>query len=449
MTSILISGMGIVSALGNNVEENLRSLQSKKSGIAPLRYLRTSHTEFPVGEVKMTNEEMMSLLNIPENKPTTRTSLMGMLAVREALQNAGLFNLLRHCGLDQQSLEKQRVSVFSEMIEKRIALISGTTVGGMDKSERFYLDFFDNDTKNAYISTHDCGSCTEMIADYFGIFSQVDTISTACSSAANAIILGAELLKSGRADLVVAGGSECLTKFHLNGFNSLMILDRQPCRPFDATRAGINLGEGAAYLVMEKATFGSPTEGKVLKEGKCPTIFTKGNKKPLCRLSGYANTCDAYHQTASSPDGEGAYLAMKKALEMAELTPDQIDYINAHGTGTDNNDLSEGTAIVRLFGEKIPPISSTKSFTGHTTSAAGSVESVISILALQHNFIPVNLNFSEKMPELPFIPYIDMRCETLSNLKSHNPISQIQIRNVLCNSFGFGGNDSSLIFSMI
>ena len=457
MTSILISGMGIVSALGNNVEENLRSLQSKKSGIAPLRYLRTSHTEFPVGEVKMTDEEMMSLLNIPENKPTTRTSLMGMLAVREALQNAGILNPSK--GKD----------CFPSLDGMRVAFISGTTVGGMDKSERFYLDFFDSDTKNAYISTHDCGSCTEMIADYFGIFSQVDTISTACSSAANAIILGAELLKSGRADIVVAGGSECLTKFHLNGFNSLMILDREPCRPFDATRAGINLGEGAAYLVIEsapQAPFGSRTGGKATKDGKCSAIFTKGNKKPLCRLSGYANTCDAYHQTASSPDGEGAYLAMKKALEMAELTPDQIDYINAHGTGTDNNDLSEGTAIVRLFGEKIPPVSSTKSFTGHTTSAAGSVESVIPILALQHNFIPVNLNFSEKMPELPFIPYIDvgfseMRYETLDmrcekkdylkshNPKSHNPISHIQIRNVLCNSFGFGGNDSSLIFSMI
>ena len=406
--------MGIVSALGNNVGETLAALQAQKSGIAPLRYLRTSHSQFPVGEVKMTDEEMIQLLKITEYEPTTRTSLMGMLALREALQHAKL----RYATGRKSQIENRK---------PRIAFINGTTVGGMDKSEQFYLDFLENDTKNVYISTHDCGACTEMIADYFGIFSQVDTISTACSSAANAIILGAELLKSGRADMVVAGGSECITKFHLNGFNALMILDREPCRPFDATRAGLNLGEGAAYLVMVR-------EDKRYETCDC--------RISQIALSGYANTCDAYHQTASSPDGEGAYLAMKKALENAQLTPEQIDYINAHGTGTTNNDVSEGTAIVRLFGEKIPPVSSTKSFTGHTTSAAGSVEAIISILALQHNFIPANLNFSEKMPELPFVPYSDMRGEIGDKQQS-----QIELKHVLSNSFGFGGNDTSLLFS--
>jgi len=203
-----------------------------------------------------------------------------------------------------------------------------------------------------------------------------------------------------------------------------MILDRESCRPFDATRAGLNLGEGAAYVVMETM---ENFNGRLQNN---PSIAA------LCQLSGYANTCDAYHQTASSPDGEGAYLAMKKALENASLTPGQIGYINAHGTGTTNNDLSEGMAIVRLFGEKIPPVSSTKSFTGHTTSAAGSVEAVISILALLHNFIPSNLNFSEKMPELPFSPAI-----------REHPKSPLQ--HILSNSFGFGGNDTSLIFSKI
>ncbi|MCL2132367.1 MAG: beta-ketoacyl-[acyl-carrier-protein] synthase family protein [Lentimicrobiaceae bacterium] len=419
MNDILITGMGIVSALGNNVEENLRSLRENRSGIAPLRYLQTSHTEFPVGEVKMTNEEMISLLQIPENEPITRTSLMGMLAVREAL---------RHCGLDPQSPDFIKITSQIRDDGIKIAFVSGTTVGGMDKSEQFYLDFLENDTKNAYIATHDCGACTEMIADYFGIFSQVDTISTACSSAANAIVLGAELLKSGRADVVVAGGSECITKFHLNGFNTLMILDREPCRPFDATRAGLNLGEGAAYVVMEKAPLNLPKGGKL----------ETNKRKILCKLAGYANTCDAFHQTASSPNGEGAYLAMKKAIENAQLSPEQIDYINAHGTGTANNDLSEGTAILRIFGEKIPPFSSTKAFTGHTTSAAGGVEAVISILALQHNFIPANLNFSQKMSEFSFVPVTD------SNNHIHS-----ELHHVLTNSFGFGGNDTCLIFSKI
>ena len=401
MKKIVISGMGIVSALGKNVAENLQSLREKRSGIAPLYYLKTSHTEFPVGEIKMSNEEMICALNLSENEPTTRTSLMGMLAVREALFHGKLY---------PQS---------SEMTGKTIAFVSGNTVGGMDKSEQFYLDYLENDTKNAYISTHDCGACTEMIADYFGIFSTVDTIATACSSAANAILFGAELLKNGRADIVVAGGSECIAKFHLNGFNTLKILDTAQCRPFDAGRSGINLGEGSAYVIME-------TEDSAKKR----------QVEPLCQLSGYANTCDAFHQTASSQNGEGAFLAMKKALESAGMQPYEIDYINAHGTGTDNNDASEGNAIMRLFGDKIPPVSSTKPFTGHTTSAAGSVEAVISILALQHNFIPVNLNFSEQMPELSFAPVTD-------------PKPAKPIRHILSNSFGFGGNDTSLIFSKI
>jgi 3-oxoacyl-[acyl-carrier-protein] synthase-1 len=257
-----------------------------------------------------------------------------------------------------------------------------------------------------------------MIADHFGLFSMVDTISTACSSAANALMLGARLIRDGRADVVVAGGSECLTKFHLNGFHTLMILDREPCKPFDAARAGLNLGEGAAYLVLESEA-------------------SAGKRKaaPLCCLSGYGNACDAYHQTASSPEGEGAYLSMIRALASAALSPADISYINAHGTATENNDLSEGIAIQRVFGERIPPVSSTKAFTGHTTSAAGGVEAVISLLALQHNFIPVNLRFSSPMKDLSFVPATE-----------ETPLGG-PLRHILSNSFGFGGNDTSLIFS--
>lgn len=402
---IIISGMGIISAMGNGVAENLYALRNNHSGIAPLHYLKTAHREFPVGEVKLTDEEMMFLLQIPENKPMTRTSLMGIIAVKEALKSANI---------DCQS---------------KITFINGTTVGGMDKSEQFYTDFLENNKKNAYISTHDCGACTEIIADYFGVFSQVSTVSTACSSAANAILFGAELLKSGRADIVVAGGAECLTKFHLNGFNTLMILDKEPCRPFDHNHAGLNLGEGAAYLVMEKA------------ENICKNTLNISKTKSLCELSGYANTCDAFHQTATSPHGEGAFLAMTAALKNANLQPSDIDYINAHGTGTPNNDLTEGIAIERVFGTNIPHVSSTKAFTGHTTSAAGSIEAVISILSLQNNFIPNNLNFKDKIQELSFKPF--NACNLELDMQS------VEFQHVLSNSFGFGGNDTCLLFSKI
>jgi 3-oxoacyl-(acyl-carrier-protein) synthase len=225
------------------------------------------------------------------------------------------------------------------------------------------------------------------------------------------------MIRCGEADIVVVGGSECITKFHLNGFNSLMILDTKPCRPFDATRNGLNLGEGAAYLVLE-------SEESAKRRGA----------KAQALLSGYGNACDAFHQTASSPEGEGAYLAMKKALEMAEIQPSDIDYINAHGTGTPNNDTSESQAMIRLFDGKVPPVSSTKPFTGHTTSASGSIEAVFCILALQHGFLPVNLNWSQPM-ENGIVPVSQPTRKAL--------------KHVLCNAFGFGGNDSSLLLSSV
>jgi len=397
---IFVTGMGIITGLGIGKKDTLNALLQEKSGIGEVCYLQTVHKNLPVGEVQLTNEKMAQLLGIEEEKIYTRTALMGRIALKEALQEADIQNNR----------------------PKRIAFISGTTVGGMDRSEQYYKDFLSNDTKNPYIEAHDCGATTNLIAnEYNGVFDVMTTISTACSSAANAVILGANLIKTGRVDAAVVGGSECLTKFHVNGFNTLMISDKQPCRPFDKTRAGINLGEGAAYLVIESE-----------KSAKERGI------SPICRLSGYANTCDAFHQTASSPNGEGAFLAMRKALIQSGLQPNDIDYINAHGTGTENNDETEGIAIMRVFGENIPAVSSTKSFTGHPTSAAGSVESVISILALQHNFIPVNLNFSEKIDEISFTPNIDAKIK-INNTLQH----------VLTNSFGFGGNDSCLIFSKL
>ena len=390
---ILITGCGVVSAIGRGKAETLDALLNNRSGVGPLVYLKTEHKEFPVGEVKMSENEMRKYLNISDNAITTRTALMGMIALDEALKEA---------------------KITSEMLHD-VGFISGTTVGGMDMSEQYYLDYISSDAHKEYIAVHDCGSCSDMTADHFGKFAFATTLSTACSSAANAIILGANMIRCGEADIVVVGGSECITKFHLNGFNSLMILDTKPCRPFDATRAGLNLGEGAAYLVLE-------TESSAKKRGV----------KAQAILSGYGNACDAFHQTASSPDGEGAYRAMKEALELADIQPDRIDYINAHGTGTPNNDLSESQAVRRLFGENIPPMSSTKQFTGHTTSASGSIEAVFCILALQNGFLPVNLNWSTPMED-GIIPV-------------HQSVKK-ELKHILCNAFGFGGNDSSLLIS--
>lgn len=393
---IFVTGMGIVSGIGVGVDETLASLKHKKTGVGTLKYLNTVH-DIPCAEVKLSDEQMKKMLNLNDSFAVTRTSLMSILAVREAIAQASL-------KLDGKY---------------RVAFINGITVGGMDKSELFYLDYLENDSKNEYIEIHDCGALTECVADYFGGFSYVATPSTACSSGANAFILGANLINAGIIDIAIVGGSECLTKFHLNGFNSLMILDSELCRPFDATRAGLNLGEGAAFLVLESS--------KLIAERKV---------KPLCELTGYGNACDAFHQTASSPDGKGAVLAMQMALKMSGLNPSDIDYINAHGTGTPNNDESEGQAIVTVFGQKPPYVSSSKSLTGHTTSAAGGVEAVVSILAMNNSFVPANFNFKNQMESLPFTPVQDI-------------IEGLELKHILSNSFGFGGNNSSLIFSKI
>jgi len=269
------------------------------------------------------------------------------------------------------------------------------------------------------VINHECGSVTELVARHLGIHHYVSTISTACSSSANAIAFGARLIKHNVLDVVVAGGTDALTKFTLNGFNTLMILDRQFCKPFDEERMGLNLGEGAGYLVLVSDKVAASLQN---------TLSAK--------LSGYQNANDAYHQTASSPDGIGSFLAMTGALSRSGLQPSDIDYINLHGTGTQNNDLAEGTAIKRLFTAPYPKMSSTKSYTGHTLGASGGIEAVLSVLSIKHGIVYPNLRFKTPMLDLDLIPQT-------SFLKSQ------EIQHVLSNSFGFGGNCTSLIFSKV
>ena len=397
MSRICITGSGVVSAIGLDKREALASLRAGRSGIAPVRLLQTADRSFLVGEVPLSNAGMQARLGMPEDEPVSRTSLMGMLALEEALAEAGLRR--EDC--------------------RDIPLISGTTVGGMDRTEQYYRDFLGADrSHDVYIALHDCGASTEAVAAHFGGFRFSTTLSTACSSAANAVMLGANLLEAGLAQIVAVGGSESLSDFHLNGFNSLMIVDREPCRPFDRSRAGLNLGEGAAFLILE-------TKASAEKRGV----------RPVAWLSGYGNACDAFHQTASSENGEGPYRAMRQALAQADVRPEEISYINAHGTGTQNNDASESAAIRRIFGEAYPPVSSTKAFTGHTTSASGSIEAVFCLLAMRHGFIPANLNWHE--PDAACIrPVTECR-------------DGVRLNHVLCNAFGFGGNDSSLLFTSI
>lgn len=393
---VAITGMGIISSIGNSVEENYNALLNSQAGITAIENIATLHADsIKVGEIKMTNQQLIDELQLGNDNNFSRTAMLGTFAAKQAIQNAGI----------------------TAINEYRTGLISATSVGGMDMSERYYHEYFENPEVVKYISSHNAGDNTEKIASELGLEGFVTTISTACSSAANAIMLGARMIKSGKLDRVIVGGTDALSKFTINGFKTLMILSDGYNKPFDNDRKGLNLGEAAAFLVLE-------SEELVQKE----------NKKVLARISGYANANDAFHQTASSENGDGAFLAMEKAFKIANLKPENIDYINVHGTATPNNDLSEGRAIVRLFGEdSVPDFSSTKAFTGHTLAAAAAIEAVYSVLAIQNNVVFPNLNFKTPMNEFNMVPQTTLKHAT--------------IEHVLSNSFGFGGNCSTLIFS--
>lgn len=391
---IYVTGIGVISGIGLNVKENLDSLKSGKHGMGSVTLFPTT-LNVPVSEVKYSNSELKDILRLPAKNTYSRTTLLGMVAAKEALQTSGIDD----------------VKVF------RTGFISSTSVGGMDLSERYYADFKRDpqQTDVQLFAQHDCGDSTQRIAEYLGITEFITTISTACSSAANAVILGARMIRNGLLDAVVVGGVDSLCKFTLNGFNSLMILDREHCRPFDKSRAGLNLGEGAGYIVLQNSY----------------SLYSN----PYCLLTGYANANDAYHQTATSPDGNGPYECMRQSIEMAGLNPSDISYINVHGTGTPNNDISEGKAIERLFSE-IPPFSSVKAFIGHTLGAAEGIEAVLSVLSAANGIMYPNLNFKNSIEETNLIPATEYR-------------QGLPLKHILSNSFGFGGSDSSLLFSSI
>lgn len=395
---VYIAGLGVISAIGNNVAGHLAAFKNEAAGMGDITLFESIYRgKLPVAEVKLTNDELAQRTGMPAG--ASRTTLLSLMAAREALNNAAIPNL---AGL-------------------RSGFVSANTVGGMDKSEDFFIDFLADNRKGKLknVFDHECGSMTEAVAIELGLTGYMTTLSTACSSSANAIFYGARLIKNGLLDVVVAGGTDALTKFTLNGFNTLMILDKNKCKPFDQHREGLNLGEGAGYVVLVSEKVAQALD-----------------KEPCAELSGYCNANDAYHQTASSPDGVGSYMAMQGALKKAGLQKEDINYINLHGTGTPNNDSAEGTAIKRLFHPHYPPMSSTKSFTGHTLGASGGVEAVFAVLAVKEGIIYPNLRFQTQMEELPFAP------ETRF-------LTGQQLSHVMSNSFGFGGNCTSLIFSKV
>jgi 3-oxoacyl-(acyl-carrier-protein) synthase len=390
---VFVTGLGVISALGETVDLNRIALKEGKCGIGSLELFASRYSNrLPFGEIKIENQVLREKLKVRE-AGVTRTSLLALHAMEEALNDS--------------KLSRTQISSFDT------ALIGANTVGGMCLTDELYRDANRKNEGSEFVNSYDSGSINVYLQSRYGINGIINTINTACSSSANSIMYGARLIKNGYAKRAIVGGTDSLAKFTINGFNSLHILAPEFCRPFDKNRQGLNLGEGAAFLVLE-------SEEEI------------SGKKVYAELTGYGNSNDAFHPSSLSENGEGPYLAMKEALEMSKLPSSQIGFINAHGTGTENNDEVESRAMIRLFGQA-PAFASTKSNTGHTLGASGSIEAVYSILNLVYQEVYPSLNFKEPIPGIGLVPV--------------EAYKKTPLEHVMSNSFGFGGNCSSLIFS--
>lgn len=399
MKHIYVSGLGVVSAAGRDVCSNVASMKCGQSSLSPVLRFHTA-VKVPVGEIPDTDIDLKAELGICADGIMSRTALLGLKAVREAVED---------CARRVGSLKG-----------RRIAFISGTSVGGMDLSEVFWENNMGDLSRGdvELLKMHSPGAVTSAMAEYITAFTGelafVTTISTACSAAGNAIMTGARMLRCGMADVVIAGGTDALCRFTLNGFNSLRILDEDVCRPFDDSRSGLNLGEGAGYLIL-----------------------TGIEDNAYCTLSGWGNANEAYHQTSSTPEGIGPGLAMSSALTMAGLHPEGIGFINTHGTGTQVNDLAESNAMLRVFGGEVPPFSSLKPYVGHTLGASEGIEAALVCKALSNGDMSFmgSTGFSAPIKETGLVPYGGGPMDVPAN--------------VLSSAFGFSGNCVSLIFSRL
>ncbi len=395
MNPLLISAYTATTCLGHGRNALLAGLREGRSGLTPCHF---ESVELPtwIGEVAAVDAEKM-----PEN-----------LAEYDCRNNR-----LAQLALEADGFAEQVRAVIKRCGKTRVGIFLGTSTAGILQTELAYRhcdpqtgalpdDFI-------YRTTHNAFSLAEFTRAYFGLEGPAMAISTACSSSAKVFAAAARQLACGTIDAALVGGVDTLCLTTLYGFASLQLTSPQPCRPYDAARNGISIGEGAAFALLERAPENLPP-GSLL-------------------LLGTGESSDAYHMSSPHPDGLGAQLAMAAALKSAGLTADDIDYLNLHGTATPANDAAEGKAVAALFGERVP-CSSTKGATGHTLGAAGAVEAVICALAMTHDLLPGSPNTSSRDPDTPIQYVLQPRPASL--------------RRTLSNSFGFGGSNCSLILGV-
>jgi 3-oxoacyl-[acyl-carrier-protein] synthase II len=393
MSRVVVSGLGVVSPYGAGAKVFWEGLAAGACMIRPISLIDTDG--FRARVAAEVPADVMAGLGVSPRR--ARADRIGLAAAREALATAGL-------GGDERA---------------EAALVIGAVGGGMLEGETWYWEETRTGRPSPRITalrsilpfTH-----AETLGWRLGIGGPKETVVMACASGAASIALAADLVRDGVVPVALAGGVDALTRICFMGFNALKLLDPEPCRPFDRDRRGMSIGEAAAFLVLEDAEHCRARGGSVHAE-----------------LLGAGMSTDAHHVTSPHPEGEGMIHAMSLALENAGIDAAAVDYVNAHGTGTLQNDRTEALALARVFGPGRVPVSSTKSLVGHTMAAAGSLEAVASVLALQHGLIPPTANLATLDPEIPFdcVPII---------------ARPAPLEIALSNSFGFGGQNVSLIF---
>jgi 3-oxoacyl-[acyl-carrier-protein] synthase II len=398
MTRVAITGMGSVNALGTGVEPFAAGLRAGRCGIGSLSI-------FPRDGFRSQQAAEVRDLSAPPFVPralarrASRSGLLALVAAEEAWRGAGL--------------EVDR--------RKEIAVVLGTTTGGMAKGEECYRRLLQGGSQDearfsGWLETP-VSVPADLVANVLRCYGPRLTVSTACSSGANALGIAADWIRSGRAPIVLCGGTDSLCQVTYSGFNALQALDRVPCRPFDRDRAGLTLGEGAAVLVFEEWQSARQRGATILGE-----------------FVSYGVSADAHHLTQPRPDGAGAVLAMTRALAEGNVAAGEIDYVNAHGTGTPWNDVIETRAIKTVLGQQAPriPVTSTKSMVGHCLGAAGAIEAVACLIALRDGFVPPTANLAHPDPECD-LDYVPVRSRSAC------------LGTVLSNSYGFGGNNTSIV----
>lgn len=389
--AVAISGAGCLCAAGMSLEAALESMLKGERNPQPPVAFSTSHPEsFPVFEIRE------ALAAPGSDTELLRTTRLAISATMEALDNAGL--------------------TAEDLRGLKVGVCIGTTVGSAMNNEEFYRDFRDGkEPSMAPIERYLRSNPAAAVARHFDLDGPCQVVVNACSSGTDAIGIGAAWIRAGLCDIALVGGADELCRTTYNGFSSLMITGNEACRPFDVRRKGLNLGEGAGMLLLESEA-----------------SLKQRSKKARGYVLGYGSATDAYHLTAPHPEGVGLKRAVDEALTMAGLDAADMAFINAHGTGTPDNDKVEGKVLNELFPDI--PFVSTKCYTGHTLGAAGAIEAALSLACLEREKIPANAGFGEQDPAIPTCPVAET--------------TAIKGRYALSESLAFGGNNAAVVLGL-